>query len=118
MISNDSFTKIEILAFLKIFKDVCMADGKVSKGEIELLNLMAMDLDFNLDEIIDSHNISFELAEGTLRGMSDEKKKYFSYVIKRIATVDGELEVQAMKQGMDFLVKIGINPFESLFTDE
>lgn len=83
------FNLSEKLAIVYLIDSLIIADGKVHKGEINILSKLMKVLDFDSNFLIQARNLETEYSIDMLKGISYEKKKKLIALLQDVAMSDG-----------------------------
>lgn len=104
-----TFTQSELVALLHVSNKIILADGKISREEIEQEAFQFFNFGLSFEEILKMKRIKINDSDSfiILSGMSQTKKKYASGYLAMLMKCDGDIPISEMEIWKDINEKCG-----------
>lgn len=106
------FNLAEKLAIVKAIDEVILVDGRVSYGEVTLLNQLLQVLKFDRKLIEEARDITAVESLSILRDMTTSKKHALAVILKEIAAADGVVDERELELMNKIFAQAGIEVLE------
>lgn len=103
-----NFNLAEKLAIVKAIDEVILVDGRVSYGEVTLLNQLLQVLKFDRKLIEEARDITAVESLSILRDMTSSKKHALAVILKEIAAADGVVDERELELINKIFAQAGI----------
>lgn len=103
-----NFNLAEKLAIVKAIDEVILVDGRVSYGEVTLLNQLLQVLKFDRKLIEEARDITAVESLSILRDMTNSKKHALAVILKEIAAADGVVDERELELINKIFAQAGI----------
>jgi uncharacterized tellurite resistance protein B-like protein len=99
----------EKLAIVKAIDEVILADGRVSKSEIDFLTQLMQILQFDRVLIEEARKITAKECMHVLKGMPENKKHALGVMLSEMANADGQFSEDEYRLIFNILLEAGID---------
>lgn len=103
-----NFNLAEKLAIVKAIDEVILVDGRVSYGEVTLLNQILQVLKFDRKLIDEARDITAKESLSILRDMGNSKKHALAVILQEIAAADGLVDERELELMNKIFSEVGI----------